>query len=260
MGPVYLREHLRKVGPLINPEFDIDLSDARLTDFGDVTGWHTLEELHELLEARVAEVLTTQHCPLVCGGGNDQSYRNARGLMRFLGHGRIAVINVDAHLDARPALEGGLAHSGSPFRQLLCDPDFQGQFVEFAAQGSQCSKSHADFVREKGGRIVWLRELQERKPSTVFKEILTGFPKEMPVFLSFDIDAIASAHCPGVSCPATIGLSAQDALDICFEAGAHRTVQLVDFSEYNPKIEAYRTGRLLANMMYYFMMGRRFIL
>lgn len=260
LGPAFLREHLKKIGPLVNPEFDIDLSDVRLTDFGDVSGCAALEELHQQLEDRVAEVLAAGHLPLVCGGGNDQSYRNARGLLRSLGHGRAAVVNVDAHLDVRPLLEGGRPHSGSPFRQLLCDPQFQGRFVEFAAQGNQCSKSHADFVKEKGGRIVWLRELQLQKPVAVFREVLADFPSDMPIFLSFDIDSIASAHCPGVSCPASIGLSAQDALDICFEAGTRRMVQLVDFSEYNPKIEAYRTGRLLANMMYYLMMGRRSVI
>ena len=49
------------------------------------------------------------------------------------------VINLDAHLDVRPYLEGGLHHSGSPFFALLEDSRFQGKLVEFAAQGAQCS-------------------------------------------------------------------------------------------------------------------------
>lgn len=52
------------------------------------------------------------------GGSNDQSYPNAKALMESYPSSRIGVINIDAHFDVRP-LKEGLAHSGSPFRQLL---------------------------------------------------------------------------------------------------------------------------------------------
>lgn len=108
---------------------------------------------------------------------------------------QIGVINIDAHLDVRP-LKDGLAHSGSPFRQLLEDERFaaavnggaaavdgeEGEgadadaagavrkqprplalFAEFAAQGNQCSQQHADFVTHTHGqRIYWLSELRAR--------------------------------------------------------------------------------------------------
>jgi len=44
-------------------------------------------------------------------------------------------------------------------------------------------------------------------------------------------------------------------LDICFEAGRNPKVKLVDISEYNPKIEEYRTGRLIGHMFSYFIYG-----
>ena len=37
---------------------------------------------------------------------------------------KIGVINIDAHFDVRPLLDGKKAHSGSPFRQLLEDGEF----------------------------------------------------------------------------------------------------------------------------------------
>ena len=102
---------------------------------------------------------------------------------------QIGVINIDAHLDVRP-LKDGLAHSGSPFRQLLEDERFAAAvnggtlavdgdegadgrssvqrqacplFAEFAAQGNQCSQQHADFVMQTHGqRIYWLSELRAR--------------------------------------------------------------------------------------------------
>lgn len=59
----------------------------------------------------------------------------------------------------------------------------------------------------------------------------------------------------GVSCASPIGLSADDALEICFAAGAHPNVQLFDLSEYSPDVEEYHTGKLVANMFYYFCLG-----
>ena len=75
------------------------------------------------------------------------------------------------------------------------------------------------------------------------------------IFVSFDIDSISGADCPGVSAPGVRGLSAQDALDICFAAGQHPRVRLFDLSEYNPTVESYRTGKLVATMFYYFCLG-----
>jgi formiminoglutamase len=98
----------------------------------------------------------------------------------------VGVINIDAHLDVRP-LKEGKAHSGSPFRLLLetskftvifclcligckliisfitdefLTPENNNKFVEFAAQGSQCSAIHAEYVKQRG-RIVWLSDIRK---------------------------------------------------------------------------------------------------
>ena len=48
------------------------------------------------------------------GGSRDQSYCNVRALIENYADKKIGVINVDAHLDVRPLIEGK-SHSGSPF-------------------------------------------------------------------------------------------------------------------------------------------------
>jgi len=75
------------------------------------------------------------------------------------------------------------------------------------------------------------------------------------IFVSFDIDSISSQDCPGVSCPANIGSTAQEAVDICYLSGICPHVKLMDISEFNPDIESYRTGRLVTLMIYYFALG-----
>lgn len=344
-GPQAFRKLLRRTGTVVNPEmgnFDIRKW-IRVADGGDIPATlPSLEQAHDLLAERVAAILS-RRCgssskpeppvphqpqpqpqpqaqpqlqvprlwiPFVVGGGNDQSYPNASALLR-LGK-RIAVINIDAHLDVRPfksfsvadnadgsyfqkigfdpsyaptvapsalcATNSGsiyqLPHSGSPFRQLLEDPRFQATqsiFVEFACQGSQCSVEHANFVRDAVaaaacGRshpppLRWYGDMAENAPAQ-FQQLLDGLsagasansPVEC-IFVSFDVDSIIGASCPGVSAPATVGLSAGDALSMCRAAGRCPKVQLIDMSEFNPQVEEYRTAKLCTLMFYEFCVG-----
>ncbi|ELR23900.1 arginase [Acanthamoeba castellanii str. Neff] len=238
-GPEAARKHLMKVGPLVNPEFGIDLRGLKIVDAGDIAV-PTLEEGHESLASTVGKIIGHGGIPFVIGGGNDQSYPNARGLLAHVPSGSMAAINIDAHFDVRPLKEGKV-HSGSPFRLLIEDDRFQGEhFVEFASQGNQCSAVHAQYITEHKGKIVWLSDIKKRCEA---------------IFVSFDIDSIKSSDCPGVSAPGAVGLTSEDALEICFVSGKNPKVRLVDLSEYNPLVEEYRTGRLVATMFYYFAMG-----
>jgi len=256
------------MGTAYNFDYDVDLGPTSipLGDAGNISDL-PLEEAHAELQATVCEILSNGSIPFVVGGGNDQSYPNAAGLLDFASKtpgATIGVINIDAHFDVRP-LKDNKAHSGSPFRQLLESNTFlsgANRFIEFAAQASQCSVLHYNYIMESREKVqtgvITLAQLRESKggPVAVFKRVLDVFFASCDyIFISFDIDAISGADAPGVSCPATVGLSSQEALDICLEAGKSKKVKLFDVSEFNPKIEEYRTGRLVANMFYHFAMG-----
>jgi formiminoglutamase len=53
----------------------------------------------------------------------------------------------------------------------------------------------------------------------------------------------------------TGGLTAEEAIEIMMLAGRHEKISSVDITDYNPSIEDFRTGKLLANMVYYFTLG-----
>jgi len=207
--------------------------------------------------------------PFVVGGGKDQAFPNARGVLEGLKSGdremTFTGINIDAYLDVRPLTAAGLAHSGSPYFQLVKDDLFQahrGQLIEFASQGQQCSVEHWNFVLNLGwggGRIIplsVLRQNQEDRKISIGQQFAQVLKEAGDcICVSFDMDCISSSDCPGVSAPSVFGLSAQDACQIAFEAGKSRKVRVFDVSEYNPKIEVFRTGRLVCLMFYYFLMG-----
>jgi formiminoglutamase len=44
---------------------------------------------------------------------------------------------------------------------LLIKERFSGvHFAEFACQGSQCSSEHVQYIKSKGGKLLWLKELR----------------------------------------------------------------------------------------------------
>lgn len=157
-------------------------------------------------------------------------------------------------MDVRPLKENKV-HSGSPFRQLLQDCRFiaceNAKFYEFASQPMQCSMEHVKFVKDNGGEIYWLSDIQNA--ASLFWEIIDNF--DGYVFVSFDLDAIRASDAPGVSCSSPVGLTSVDALKICYLAGKNPKVKMFDLSEYNPKIEDYMTGRLVAMMFHSFLSG-----
>ncbi|KAI8614293.1 hypothetical protein BC830DRAFT_1128193 [Chytriomyces sp. MP71] len=252
----------RRTGTAVNPELGIDITSLEIGLYGLIEEGLSLEDAHSQLTLAVKQVLDAGSIPFIVGGGNDQSYPNAAALLAHLADTpstSIGVINIDAHLDVRPRTAAGEVHSGTPFRQLLEDERFQRgegtRFVEFAAQGSQCAQSHVDFVYESGGAIVWLNAIQEHgNAKDLFVDTLDGMGGDK-LFVSFDLDAVHGGDAPGVSAPSPMGLSAKDALDICFASGKNPRVALFDLSELNPHIEEYRSARLTAMMFLYFLMG-----
>jgi formiminoglutamase len=257
LGPEKFRSWIRRYGTANNPEFNINLSGITLADAGDIPVGLPLDQSHTALTEQTTSIIQKGGIPFVVGGGNDQSYPNARALLDSKPDTPVGVINIDAHLDVRP-LKDGQAHSGSPFRLLLEDARFSGsQFIEFAAQGSQVSREHARYVKDREGHIIWYSEVSRGDAAAqAFRNALGRLAWECDsLFVSFDLDSIRASDAPGVSCPGIMGLRAKEAFEMTFAAGAHPKVDLFDLSEYNPLIEEERTGRLAVGIFYHFCLG-----
>ena len=73
--------------------------------------------------------------------------------------------------------------------------------------------------------------------------------------MSLNLENIEGA--PGVTTNCLNGgFSTEEAIEICYIIGFHcRKLVAFSISEYNPFVEDWRTGRLLATMFYYFTLG-----
>jgi agmatinase len=120
-------------------------------------------------------------------------------------HGRLALVQFDAHQDTWPDPDGGLSHgsfAGRAVREGLIDPSRTIQIGIRTIAPEDCGIPiiHADGIDTLG-----VRGVVERIRETV---------GETPAYLTFDIDCLDPAFAPGTGTPVAGGLSSREALAI----------------------------------------------
>lgn len=254
-APHRVRHFLYRLTPT-NAARDIDLRGNPPLDAGDVRVAGNLEETQESLAAVVAGVLEAGAVPVVLGGGHETAYGH------FLGYAqaglRVGIINIDAHLDVRPCIDGR-GHSGSPFRQALDHPSraLAGEhYVCLGAQPASVSRQHWQEVRSRGGVVRWADEVRRDLPGWFGREIDRLAAAGCRVYVTIDADAVRAADVPGVSAPNPLGLAAEDVAACARLAGRSSAVTSLDLVEINPAFDRDdQSSRWAALVLWHFFAG-----
>jgi formiminoglutamase len=229
-----------------------------LLDVGNVRITGDLEESQHSLAEVIAALLTAGAVPIVLGGGHETAYGHYLGYVRA--NRQVAIINLDAHLDVRPLLDGR-GHSGSPFRQALEHPTqpLRGdRYVVLGAQPFAVSREHQDYVEDKGGVIRWASQslVRRRLPAVFRRECQRLSAGGCPVYVSLDADVVRQAEVPGVSAPNPLGLSARAVASFAAAAGAMPAVSSFDLVEINPTLDRDgQSARWAAVVLWHFLRG-----
>ena len=105
----------------------------RLVDMGSIYLEGTdLEAAQRALSDAVVQCQQSGMRTLVFGGGHETAWAHGRGVLDAFPNARVAIINLDAHLDLRKADQ---ATSGTPFRQLANYCDERGREFQYACFG-----------------------------------------------------------------------------------------------------------------------------
>lgn len=216
---------------------DVRLAEPFPLDLGNVTIAGELEETQAALGAIVAAVLQSGAIPIVLGGGHETAYGHFLGYAAD--HRRVGIINLDAHLDLRPPLDGK-GHSGSPFRQAL---EHEGQplpgdrYVCLGAQPHSVARQHWLFAREHDCTVRWASDVRsslERYFLDTYQRLVAA---GCQVCLTIDADVVQAADVPGVSAPNTTGLSGAEVAACARLAGSLTQVASIDVVEINPRVD-----------------------
>ncbi len=247
-APGLVRQALFKLTAGGSPEVSIREIIGKVADWGDIRSTGSMESDQQALGAVVGSALTQKIVPIILGGGHETSYGHYLGYVNS--KMAVDILNIDAHPDVRPLVEGK-GHSGSPFRQIL--EHESGLCRHYAVAGLQshaCAADHLAYLNTKKAEYVLKRGLTPSRIESLFAKFRAG------AMLSFDLDAVDEAHAPGVSAPCMGGLSVEQLLGLAANAGAHRGVTSCDIVEFNPQFDVDgRTARLAALTVWNFLLG-----
>lgn len=250
-GPEAFRKVLKRLNGK-NPVRDA------MHDIGNIQGLTSdLKKNHEL----AAEWIQAHHLKhglsIVVGGSHDHGYSHLLGVLRALQKTRpkvrLGCINLDAHLDVRKPAP--LISSGSPFYLALeAGVILPKRFIEFGIQ-SHCNAPELwKYVESKKVEVVPFDELRNRNPVGVFKRKLKKLSNSCDaIVISLDLDALASAYCPGVSAPQAEGFTSMEVLEMIELAGRNKKVVSLGLFELNPEHDRDdQTSRVAATAAYHF--------
>lgn len=174
---------------------------------------------------------------LVAVVGGDHSV--PLGLMRALAerHSSYGILHIDAHSDLRNAYEG-FVHSHASIMHNALGLDSVRRLVQVGVR--DICQEEMDAVANSGGRVRLFdyRSLARRRFSgeswaAVAEEIVAELPEK--IYVSFDVDGLDPALCPGTGTPVPGGLGFEEALflvDRAVETG--KTIIGFDLCEVSP--------------------------
>jgi formiminoglutamase len=233
-----------------------DLTRLHLLDLGDLRCDANLELSQQALGDIIPQVLAARAIPIVLGGGHETAFGH------FLGYAAsrlpVGIINLDAHLDVRPLLNG-LGHSGSPFRQALehrQSPLHGDHYVCLGVQPHSSSRDHLVYALQQGATIRWSAQVRDTLCQHFAQERERLTRAGCPVYVTLDADVVDSAEVPGVSAPNALGLSGAEVIACARLAGESPNVTSFDLVEINPAFD--RDGqstRWAALAVWYFLVG-----
>jgi agmatinase len=210
-----------------NPVLKVQVFGALSTiDYGDAP---TVPGYVEETLARIERFVSTlpEHGVVGVGVGGDHSVTLAelRALAKV--HGPLGLVHLDSHTDLWSAYFGKPLSHGTMFRRALeegiLDP---ARVIQAGMHGSLYDEADEDFPRELGVEIIPWIELAKLSPDA-FAEQVRSRTGTGPTFLTFDVDFVDVAFCPGTGTPEIGGPTSFQAL------GYLRSLTGIDFVGYD---------------------------
>jgi formiminoglutamase len=235
-APAEIRRHLFRLTP-VDRAGGADLAACSPLDAGNVRIDGPLEESQAALAEVVGGILECGAVPIVLGGGHEAAFGHFLGYVRA--RRRVGIINLDAHLDVRPCLDGA-SHSGSPFRQAMehpTQPLAGTHYVCLGAQPHSVSSVHLDYLRGQGGTAFWCDQVRGSLGPAFSSQCGRLEADGCHVYVTIDADVVQAADVPGVSAPNVLGLSGAEVIACVRQAGESPAAASLDLVEINPQLD-----------------------
>ena len=243
--------------------------DKPVFDAGDVICiGDNLEQAQANLSRSISELLDKEMKLTVLGGGHEIAWGSFQGIIHHLQARKemspnIGIVNFDAHFDLRNprnnAGAGGTSSSGTPFRQIAewCkDHDLNFNYHVIGLNPSANTTALFDYARAED--VSWVEDIDVHPLNldSITSGLRDFISKLDYLYLTVCLDVFSASIAPGVSAPASVGVSSSVVISlirsinsICCELEV--PILLTDIAEMNPHRDFdQRTARLAARLVW----------
>ncbi len=217
-----------------------------IVDLGNLRNGPTLEDTYDRLSQVCETLLEKKVLPILIGGSHDLCLGQYAG---YESMGKlVTVVNVDARLDME---ESTTQCPSARHTHLLLSqkPNYLFDYNHLAYQSYLNTRPALEVLEQLYFEAYSVGQMRQ------------DFNEVEPVvrqadMLSFDISAIKMNDAPGHTQAPVMGLTSEEACQICWFAGLNEKLTSIGFYEYNPALdERQKTAQLVATMVWYFVEG-----
>ena len=210
-GPAHIRESSRLLRPY-NPALQASpFASQQVADAGDLAvNPYSIDEAIGDIERGARVLLERAPFILMLGGDHTVALPMIRALSA--GHGPLAVVHFDAHLDTWDTYFGAAYTHGTPFRRAseegLLD---RSGCLHIGIRGPLYTDSDLTQDSELGFQVISAPDVDQLGVPGMVERIRQRVG-DRPVYVSVDIDVLDPAHAPGTGTPEAGGLSSRELL------------------------------------------------
>ena len=193
----------------------------------------------------------------VVGGDHSVPFGAIRAFAeRFPG---VGILHIDAHADLREAFEGFTYSHASIMHNVMKEIGGVGRLVQVGIR--DFGEREIDFIEASMGRIKTHFDVdmaQARFSGETFQRLAARIVEDLPaqVYVSFDIDGLDPALCPGTGTPVPGGLSFHEASFLLGEvARSGRKIVGFDLNEVAPGPDEDEWNGIVGARMLYKLIG-----
>lgn len=219
----------------------VDVEDLKIHDLGDLHVASKVDETLKRLALVVKDILDAKKVPVIVGGEHTITLGAIKGLKR-----KIAVIDLDAHLDLRDEYMG-LKTSHTTFMRRINEQIRPEAIVEIGTRA--VCKEELNYAAENS--VTFFTTLQIRKEGVkrtvdAVRKTLEGCEE---IYLTIDMDVFDPAFAPAVQNPEPDGLSTEVFFEL-LHALCDSSVIGLDLVEVAPPYDNGVTAALAAKTLF----------
>jgi agmatinase len=248
-GPAAVREASMLLRPYNEALAVAPFAELQVADAGDVPASPIdIGAAHESIRQAAAALHSAGALVLGLGGDHSVSLPLLRAAAER--HGRLSLLQIDAHTDTWDSYFGARVTHGTIFRRAVEEGIVDGAAsVQLGLRGSLYEADDLDQNRALGFHTLLAREFDGVGVAGAI-EFARAYLRP-PVYLTFDIDALDPAFAPGTGTPEAGGLTTREALALLRGLADGPRIVSADVVEVAPAYDpAHATAVAASNIAY----------